>query len=106
MFYAAVNSYATQTSIGFSNTWHAIGFATRQMRDAYVKDAKDLATKAIRSNEIRTYGGKPGQVSFYDADGNLQTHMQAGQFTDGGERIDPVTAKVVDSWRFKSFTED
>ena len=105
MFYAAVNSHATETSIGFSNTWGVLGFATRQMRDAYVKHAKDLATKAITSNEIRTYGGKPGQVSFYDADGNLQSHTQAGEFMDGGERIDPLTAKVVDSWRFKSFTE-
>lgn len=105
MFYAAVNSYATETSIGFSNTWGVLGFATRQMRDAYVQQAKDLATKAITSSEIRTYNAKPGQVSYYDADGNLQTHTQAGQFTDGGERIDPNTAKVVDSWRFKSFAD-
>lgn len=105
MFYAAVNSYATETSMGFANTWGVLGFATSQMRDAYVQSAKDMATKAITSKEVRTYGGKLGQVSYYDADGNLQAHIQAGQFTGGDERIDPNTAKVVDSWRFKSFAD-
>lgn len=105
MFYAAVNSYATETSIGFANTWGVLGFATRQMRDAYVRQANDLATRSITSKEISAYGGRHGQISYYDADGNLHQHMQHGEFACGGVRIDPVTAKTVDSWRWNSFTE-
>jgi len=95
MYYAAANSYATQTSIGFSNTWHAIGFATRQMRDAYVQQAKDLATKAIKADEIAIYNGKRGQVDFYDADGNYHMHMQAGEFASTLRQIDPLTAAMI-----------
>ena len=91
MYYAAVNSYATAASIGFFNTWSCIGFATRQMRDAYVARATDLATKSIKSSEIRTYGGKPGQVNYYNAGGDLQLWTPNG-YMYGGHEIDPTTA--------------
>ena len=83
MYYAAVNSYATETSIGFANTWSVLGFASRQARDDYVKQATDRATKAITSREIRAYNGKPSQVSNYDAEGNLWQHLQNGEFIKG-----------------------
>ncbi len=95
MYYAATNSYATQTSIGFSNSWHVIGFATRAMRDAYVEQAKDLATKSIKAAEIAAYSGKRGQVDFYDADGNYHMHMQAGEFGPTLRQIDPLTAAMI-----------
>ena len=105
MFYAAINSRATETSVGFANTWGVLGFATKVMRDAYVERATDLATKAITSKEVRGYDARLGQVCYYDATGRLHSHMGHGEFADGGESIDPVTAKLVDSWRFKAFNE-
>lgn len=57
MYYAAKNHYSTETSVGFSNTWYVLGFAKRAMRDAHVKAATDMATRAIKAKEITTYGG-------------------------------------------------
>ena len=105
MYYAAVNSYATETSIGFANTWGVLGFATKAMRDAYVKRATDLATKPITSRELRDYDARTGEVSYYDTTGRLHIHMGRGEFADGGEFIDPVTAQLVDSWRFHAFDD-
>lgn len=98
MFYAAVNGYATESSIGFSNTWSVIGFATRTMRNAYVYRATDLATKAIKADQVRDYGGKLGQVSYYDAGGSFFTVDKNGPDIVAyrtGMTIDPVTAKPI-----------
>lgn len=97
MFYAAVNSHATDTSIGFANTWGVIGFATKTMRDAYVARATDLATKSITSKEVGKYDARLGQISYYDAAGDLMEHTQHGEFSRGGLSIDPVTAEPVAS---------
>jgi hypothetical protein len=98
MFYAAVNSRATDTSIGFCNTWGVIGFATRAMRDAYVKRADDFATRAIASKEVGKYDSKIGEVDYYDAAGDLMVHTQRGEFMRGGKSIDPVTAQQAMSY--------
>ena len=97
MFYAAINSRATETSVGFANTWGVLGFATRQMRDAYVKRATDMATRAITSKEVGTYSAKLGQIDHYDAEGDLMVHTQRGEFHRGGYSIDPVTASPRES---------
>lgn len=97
MYYAAINSRATETSIGFANTWGVLGFATRQMRDAYVKRATDMATRAITSKEVSIYGAKIGQIDHYDAEGDLMVSTQRGEFCRGGYSIDPVTAKPRES---------
>lgn len=55
MFYAATNSYASETSTGFANTWGVLAFSTRAARDAYVASATDLATRAITRREITQY---------------------------------------------------
>jgi hypothetical protein len=102
MFYAAINSRSTETSVGFANTWGVIGFATKTMRDAYVARATDLATKSITSKEVGKYDARLGQISYYDANGDLMEHTQHGEFMSGHVRIDPVSAEVVDSWRFHS----
>ena len=93
MVYAAVNSHATETSIGFANTWSVLGFATKGMRDAYVERATDMATRAITAKEVGKYNAKIGQISYYDVAGDLIHHMQHGEFARGGHSIDPVTAK-------------
>jgi len=98
MHYAAVNSYATQASVGFSNTWSVIGFATKTMRDAYVRRATDLATRAIKISEFRKYGAKRGEVSYYDATGAFFTADRSGQEIveyRTGMTIDPITAKPI-----------
>lgn len=63
MFYAAVNNYASETSIGFANTWGVIAFESRAARDAYVAKATDLATRPILRSEIRRYIGEPKKFS-------------------------------------------
>lgn len=55
MFYAAINTYASETDTGFSNTWGVLAFSTRAARDAYVESAIDLATRAITRREISNY---------------------------------------------------
>lgn len=80
MHYAAGNSYASDTSVGFCNTWSAIGFPSRKARDAYVAKATDLATKAIKVAELALIGEKRGRVSYYTADGVL---MQYCGMNDG-----------------------
>lgn len=98
MFYAAGNNYANETSVGFCNTWYVIGFATRQTRDAYVQRASDLATRAIKHDEMRKYNEQPGAVSHYDAEGFFhQACGEKGQFIATGKQIDPATAKVIES---------
>jgi hypothetical protein len=54
-YYAAVNIYATENSIGFANTWEVLAFINRRTRDAFVSGRTDLATRAIRKNEITKY---------------------------------------------------
>lgn len=80
MYYAAKNTHASDTSIEFANTWYVIGFATRADRDNHVAHATDLATKAILSTELRAYGARRGQISYYTADGKFMEHMQHGEF--------------------------
>ena len=96
MYYAAINSYSTVTSVGFNNTWSVIGFATKATRDAYVMAATDLATRQISSAEIKKYGGKRGEITHYDASGVKQTHMQRGEFFSSpsvDDRLDVATGK-------------
>lgn len=97
MYYAAINTHATETSIGFANTWGVIGFSTKAMRDAYVQRATDQATQAITAKEVAKYDAKIGEVDYYDASGDLMTHTQRGEYMRGGRAIDPVTAAPVAS---------
>jgi hypothetical protein len=55
MFYAAINTYATETDMGFSNTWGVLAFETRAARDAYIDSADDLATRAITRRAVTQY---------------------------------------------------
>lgn len=93
MFYAAINSYATETSVGFANTWGVIGFATKAQRDEYVAEAEDLATKGIKAGEIRNYGGKAGHISFYDAEGRMHRYMGA-EFGEPRFCIEPTAEEI------------
>jgi hypothetical protein len=55
MFYAAINTYATELDTGFANTWGVLAFETRAARDEYVKGATDLATRSITKDDIKHY---------------------------------------------------
>jgi hypothetical protein len=55
MFYAAINSYANETSTGFANTWGVLAFETRADRDAYVSSRDDLSTQPIARKDIPHY---------------------------------------------------
>ena len=55
LFYAATNSYATESSIGFTNTWNVYAFKSKELRDEYVADANDLSTRVITKREIGEY---------------------------------------------------
>lgn len=80
MFYAAKNHYASPTSVGFFNTWYVIGFANRACRDAHVSNSVDMATRPIKANQIKKYGGKPKRINFYDKHGKYHIHMGNGEF--------------------------
>lgn len=55
MFYAAINRYATEYSVGFFNTWGVIAFESKSHRDDFVKSATDLATRAITKKEVPSF---------------------------------------------------
>ena len=86
-FYAAKNTYATNTNIGFVNTWYVAKFATKAQRDAHVEWATDLATKAISSKEIRKYGGVGLEIDskgycsqVYKEPGHAEFKCETGSF--------------------------
>ena len=54
-FYAASNRYASETSVGFANTWFVLVFNSRTARDEYVQQARDLATRAITRRDVPRY---------------------------------------------------
>jgi hypothetical protein len=57
LFYSAGNCYATETDIGFANTWYIYAFDSKANRDAYVESAADRATRAVKRAEIGKYLG-------------------------------------------------
>lgn len=63
MYYAANNQYATDTSVGFGNTWYVLAFVDKKSRDQYVKDAKGLAVCAINRKDIPGYIKAPKPFS-------------------------------------------
>ncbi len=63
MYYAAINGYASDSDVGFANTWGILAFETRTARDDYVNQAPDLATRAIKRAEISRYIGSPKPFS-------------------------------------------
>jgi hypothetical protein len=68
-FYAADNSYGSETDLGFSNTWHVIEFASKAARDEFVSASTKRSTRAIKAAEIKEYGA----VSFrQSASGELE----------------------------------
>jgi hypothetical protein len=69
-YYAAVNGYSTQTSVGFCNTWSAIKFDSRDHRDLFVRESDALATRAVTVQEAKNLDAWPaGQ--YVTADGNV-----------------------------------
>lgn len=63
MKFAANNTYATETSFGFANTWYVLAFRDKESRDAYVEKAKGIAVKAITRKEIPFYVDAPKPFS-------------------------------------------
>lgn len=54
-YFAAGNSFASETDVGFDNTWYVLAFDSRKARDDYVSIARDLATRAIRRDQVTAY---------------------------------------------------
>lgn len=54
-YYAAINAYSTESSIGFSNTWDVLVFNSKSARDDYVNNSTALATRAIKKSEVTSY---------------------------------------------------
>jgi len=80
MFYLAKNYYSTPTSIGFANTWYVVGFPTRAARDAHVLKCPNLATQAIKANDLRKFGGCPKKVNYFDKHGQYFVYMGNREF--------------------------
>lgn len=54
-FYAANNQYGSDTDIGFSNTWYALAFSSKNARDTYVASNRSLAARKITRKELSRY---------------------------------------------------
>ena len=56
-FYAAINTYGSETDIGFSNTWGVLSFPSKKERDEFVSELKDvnISVRPILSSYIKTY---------------------------------------------------
>ena len=51
-YYAKVNSYASDISHGFGNTWDVLVFDSKQARDRFVENDYRVNTQAIKRSEI------------------------------------------------------
>lgn len=80
MYYAANNSYASPTSVGFDNTWYVVGFATKADRDAYVSAADGMAARAITRREVKSYAVRETIRDGFDA-GRIGYAVQTGAST-------------------------
>lgn len=63
MKFAANNTYSTESSLGFSNTWYVLAFENAVYRDAYINNSSDLAARAITKKEISQYVDRPKPFS-------------------------------------------
>jgi hypothetical protein len=57
MWYSAHNHYASETDVGFANTWFVYAWETKKARDKHVEKCRDMASRAIRKKEIGHYLG-------------------------------------------------
>ena len=62
-YYAATNDYADESSVGFANTWTVLAFANKRDRDRWVAAQTDLASRAIRKNDVKKYLDAPPPFS-------------------------------------------
>lgn len=53
--YALWNSYASDTDVGFSNTWSAYTFDDSLQRDAWLAKRADMASRACTRAEASKY---------------------------------------------------
>jgi hypothetical protein len=60
MYYAAHNSHSSPISYGFVNAWNVAVFDTREHRDAWVEQAQDIATRAIRREAVIDFASRFG----------------------------------------------
>jgi len=52
MYYAAINSYASETSLGFANTWGVWGTVDGEILCVYVRaNSRDTAINLVRQEE-------------------------------------------------------
>lgn len=54
-WYAAQNSYASECSSGFGNTWHVIVFDSKKARDNFVDSDYRVNTHSITKKEVTSY---------------------------------------------------
>lgn len=83
-YYAANNSYGSETSVGFANTWGVKVFASKKDRDEFVRNG-DLSARAIKKTEIGRYLGavKPFSGKAY----MIQGDSVVIDFGDQGQRL-------------------
>ena len=55
MFYALTNVYSSETDTGFVNTWEVKAFTTKALRDKFVDEGWDIATKPVSRDVARRY---------------------------------------------------
>jgi len=63
MFYAAINTYGSESSTGFANTWNVLAFHDKQSRDAFVNATNRQDIRAITRKDIPRYVEQPKPFS-------------------------------------------
>lgn len=56
-YYAADNTYGSETDMGFANTWFVIRFSDREQRDKWVVENRKISATRIKKAQIQDYGG-------------------------------------------------
>lgn len=62
-YFAAANSYGSESSTGFANTWFVKAFESMKDRDDWVYGTNRIDVLAIKKSEISGYIGKPKPFS-------------------------------------------
>lgn len=62
-YYAANNTFGTESSFGFANTWFVLAFSNKVDRDNYVDCCSEVSATKIKRSEIKEYVDKPKPFS-------------------------------------------
>ncbi len=85
-YYLADNSYGSESSWGFANTWYVVRCNSLAQRDAELsKRRRSLTARPIKAAEIRHYGGiayafdGEGHLCYFEIDRDASAWLPEGR---------------------------